>query len=240
MRGVPNFYRVSDDLYRGDEPSPNGMKLLSNMGMRTVVCVRSWAIHGTEDRMKGLGMNYDTIPMVAWKPTDENIVQFLSIMANRNNRPVFIHCYTGGDRVGLLTAVYRVAFCGWPKSEAKAEMLEGGYGFHEILIKYLVTYFDELDIDALKARANVTESSITAADRAVSWSVIQSQKNSVAQKPQNTATPKPMDGQTSGLYNRGNEKEKPSATAGGAAGGIHLPLNDMAIPGRDLRREQRP
>jgi len=103
--------------------------------------------------------------MWAWQPHDEYVVQFLKIMKNPANRPVFVHCYTGGDRVGLFVAVYRVAFCGWTKTEAEREMLYGGGGFHQILIKYLVPYFDSLDIDAVMRRAGMTDTNLTQNDR---------------------------------------------------------------------------
>ena len=160
--GVPNMYRVSDDLYRGDEPTRNGMKQLGAMGIRTVVCVRS--LHSTQSRVNGLGMKYEQIKMVAWEPTDDHMIQFLRIMKDPANRPVFIHCYTGGDRAGLLTAFYRVIFNGWTKEEARREMLEGGYGFHQILVKYLVTYYDNVSIDELARRAGITQEHILPAD----------------------------------------------------------------------------
>jgi len=153
LGGVPNFARVTGDLYRGDEPTANGMKNLAGMGVKTVICVR--ALHSTESRTAGLGLRYRQINMWAWSPQDEFVVQFLTIMNDPANRPAFIHCYTGGDRAGLYVAIYRVAFCGWSKEEAKREMLYGGYGFHEILVQYLVPYFDNLDIDAMKRRAGI-------------------------------------------------------------------------------------
>ena len=153
LTGVPNFARVTEDLYRGDEPTTNGMKNLAGMGVKTIICVR--ALHSTESRTAGLGLHYEQISMWAWIPRDEYVVQFLRIMSDSANRPAFIHCYTGGDRAGLYVAIYRVAFCGWSKEDAKREMLYGGYGFHEILVDYLVPYFDNLNIDDMKRRAGV-------------------------------------------------------------------------------------
>jgi len=153
LGGVPNFAHVTNDLYRGDEPTTNGMKNLAGRGIKTIICVR--ALHSTESRTAGLRLRYEQINMWAWSPQDEFVVQFLTIMNNPANRPAFIHCYTGGDRAGLYVAIYRVVFCGWTKEEAKREMLYGGYGFHEILVQYLVPYFDNLDIDTMKRRAGI-------------------------------------------------------------------------------------
>ncbi len=234
VRGIPNFCKVTDDLYRGDEPSANGMKAVREMGVRTVICVRSWSSHGTKDRMKGLGMRYEQIFIVAWQPTDDEIVQFLRIMADRKNRPVFMHCYTGGDRVGLLTAFYRVVYCGWPKEEALNEMLYGGYAFHEMLVKYLATYFENANIDELKRRAGVTDQSITPADRAVSWERLRSQP--AAQPPDARGLEPPQ----TGSYNGGYETDLVSPGGPGGAGDGSHPRDDVVLPPRALRDQRRP
>lgn len=155
LPGVLNLCRVDDTFYRGDEPTRTGLKQLQQMGIKTVVTVR--ALHPIDGRMKGLGMKYEVIPMYAWKPSDEHVAQFLRIMADPDNHPVFLHCYTGGDRAGLLAAAYRVTYCGWSKEEARAEMIYGGYGFHEVLIKYLVGYFDAMDVERVKQMAGLTD-----------------------------------------------------------------------------------
>jgi protein tyrosine phosphatase (PTP) superfamily phosphohydrolase (DUF442 family) len=233
LQGVPNFYRVSDDLYRGDEPSPGGMRRLEHIGIRTIVNVRSWAAHGTQGRMQGLGMKYMNIPMVAWQPRDVEVIQFLRIMGAPDNRPVFLHCYTGGDRVGLLTAIYRVAFCGWPKSEARNEMLYGGYGFHQVLVQYLVTYFDQLDIEALKAKAGLTDANIAPADRAVSWPVIQASRRAAPARQS-------LAGEWPGAYNGEHEKKAGTAAHAGADRGGNVPGDDVALPRRPVRRQHDP
>lgn len=165
--GVPNLYRVTDDLYRGDEPTRLGMEQLQEMGVKTVVCVRS--LHSTEDRLRGLNLKYEMIRMKALEPQDSQVIQFLELMKDPRNRPVLIHCYTGSDRAGLLAAIYRVVFCGWTKEQARQEMVYGGYGFHNMLVKYLVTYFDQLDIERVKRQAGISPGDITDADRRGAW-----------------------------------------------------------------------
>jgi protein tyrosine/serine phosphatase len=44
-----------------------------------------------------------------------------------DQHPIFVHCLHGRDRTGLMTAVYRVHFDGWPVEKAYEEMLECGF-----------------------------------------------------------------------------------------------------------------
>ena len=41
LPGVPNFHKVSNDLYRGAQPTAEGMKRLEKLGIKTVVNLRS-------------------------------------------------------------------------------------------------------------------------------------------------------------------------------------------------------
>ena len=51
--------------------------------------------------------------------------------------------------------MYRIIVQGWTKEEAIREMMEGGFGFHEIWDN-LPAWIDQLDVESLKKdlRAN--------------------------------------------------------------------------------------
>lgn len=49
--GVPNFYCVTMNLYRGAQPTAEGMAQLKAMGIRTVVNLR--AFHSDKDELAG-------------------------------------------------------------------------------------------------------------------------------------------------------------------------------------------
>jgi len=150
--GLPNFHKVSDALHRGAQPTAEGMRELKSLGVRTVVNLRSF--HSDRDELKGLDLRYEHIYMKAWHPEREEVVRFLKIVADPRNRPVFVHCQHGADRTGLMCAIYRVAFQGWTKEEAAAEMKDGGFG-HHVVWKNLIDYLEELDVDAVKREAGI-------------------------------------------------------------------------------------
>ena len=41
-------------------------------------------------------------------PTPDQIVEFLRIVNDPANQPVFVHCWGGRHRTGVMTAIYRM------------------------------------------------------------------------------------------------------------------------------------
>ncbi len=152
LEGVPNLYRVSDELYRGDQPSPQGMQNLKQLGLKTIINLRS--LHSDRDEIGETGLAYEHIFMKAWHPEEEDVVRFLKITTDPKRAPVLVHCKHGSDRTGAMIAVYRIAVQGWSKAEAIREMTQGGYGFHPIWGN-LPKWIQKLNIDSLKRQAGI-------------------------------------------------------------------------------------
>lgn len=150
--GLPNLHRVTADLYRGAQPTAEGVRELKKMGVKTIVSLR-W-LHSDRDLIGDTGLAYEHIYMKAWHAENEDVVRFLKIVTDKSRTPVFVHCQHGADRTGTMCAVYRIAVCGWTKDEAIREMTEGGFGFHP-LWQNLVEYVRQLDIEVLKRRAGL-------------------------------------------------------------------------------------
>jgi tyrosine-protein phosphatase SIW14 len=152
--GLPNFYMVSDDLYRGAQPTAQGMKQLKELGIKTIINLR--ALHSDSDELSDTDLEYEHFNMTTLGPENEDVVRFLQIVTDSNSTPVFVHCQHGADRTGTMCAIYRIAVQGWSKDEAIAEMTSGGYGFHKIWMN-LVDYIRKLDIDEIKKDAGLNK-----------------------------------------------------------------------------------
>ncbi len=150
--GLPNFHRVSDQLYRGAQPTEAGFRKLKEMGVRTVVNLRSF--HSDRSEIGETGLAYEHIYMKAWHPEEKEIVRFLQIVTDKRRQPVFVHCLHGADRTGTMCAIYRVAVGGWSKDRAIAEMTQERYGFHKVW-QNLIRFVKELDIKDIKTRAGI-------------------------------------------------------------------------------------
>ncbi len=150
--GLPNFHKVDDRLYRGAQPTEEGMKKLAEMGIKTVINLRTF--HSDRDEIGKTPLNYEHITMQAWDPEEKEVIEFLQIVTDPSKQPVFVHCQHGADRTGVMCAIYRVAVSGWEKEEALTEMKDGGYNFH-LIWKNIETFFSELDIDKMKESAGM-------------------------------------------------------------------------------------
>lgn len=148
--GLPNLYRVSADLYRGAQPTTQGLQELQKLGIKIVINLRE--TNGEQAKVAGLGLTYHHIPMTAWLVHDEDVVQFLRIVGTPNHAPIFVHCKRGADRTGLMSAVYRIALQGWTKDAAIAEMTQGGFRFNRGY-QNVVNYIRDLDVEQIKQRA---------------------------------------------------------------------------------------
>ena len=154
LSGVPNLYKVSEDLYRGAQPSAEGMRQLETLGIKTVVSLRF--ILSDRNKIKGTGLDYEHINMTTLYVKTSDVVRFLKIVTDRTRTPVFVHCHRGIDRAGTMCAMYRIVVQGWSKEEALEEMTKGGFAFRSVQ-KRLVDYIRKLDINEIKRRTDLDE-----------------------------------------------------------------------------------
>jgi len=150
--GVGNFHRVSPSLYRGAQPTSEGIRNLKEMGVKSILNLRY--VHSDRDEIGRTDIACEHLHFNPLHPEDEDVVKFLRIATDPARLPVFVHCQHGSDRTGMMCAVYRVAVEGWTKDQAAAEWTEGGFGFHDEF-QNLIRYFRDLDVDAVKREAGV-------------------------------------------------------------------------------------
>jgi protein tyrosine phosphatase (PTP) superfamily phosphohydrolase (DUF442 family) len=157
INGIPNAGKITEILYRGAQPREVGLSELKILGIATIVDLRG------EDREKiewerktaeSLGMRFVHIPVSGWSPpSDEQVVQFLSLFRDNRGQKIFVHCRFGDDRTGVFTAVYRMAIEKWPAEQALREMYFFGFnGFWHPSMKSFVQVFPaRLNSDPLLA-----------------------------------------------------------------------------------------
>src|SRR5438552_1763622 len=64
-QGVSNFHKVNDNLYRGGQPSGEGLRSLARLGVKTVIDLRGSGdrAEAEEEAVKAAGMRYVSVPM---------------------------------------------------------------------------------------------------------------------------------------------------------------------------------
>jgi tyrosine-protein phosphatase SIW14 len=134
---VRNFHEVTPFLYRGGQPGKEGYLALAESGIKTVISLR-WGkkiVKAEKEAVQSLGMNFISMPLCYWKAPDiSECEQFLQIVDKKANWPIFIHCFHGSDRTGLLIAMYRLTRQEWKVDDAYREMKD--CGFHRFRIRH--------------------------------------------------------------------------------------------------------
>lgn len=140
---LPAFRQVDEGFYRGGQPSWAGLEQVQRMGIKTIISLRQPSRTMEEERRlaEQLGMRWVNIPMwFWWRPSDQQVHQFLAIVSDPAQRPVFMHCRQGWNRAGIMTAIYRVARQGWEPGRAYAEARQSGLVPWNLLSRYVVLY----------------------------------------------------------------------------------------------------
>jgi tyrosine-protein phosphatase SIW14 len=146
ITGIPNAGKISEVLYRGAQPREVGLSELKILGINIIVDLRGEdreKVDWERRRAEALGMRFVQIPVSGWSPpSDEQLVQFLSLLRDNPGHKIFVHCRFGDDRTGVFTAVYRMAIEKWSAEQAIKEMYFFGFnGFWHPSMKTFVHDF---------------------------------------------------------------------------------------------------
>lgn len=157
-KGLTNFHKVSDTLYRGAQPSKDGIKSLADLGIKTVINLRGEDENSRAEQrdVEAAGLRYFSVAMPGLSaPTDKMIERILEIINSPESGPVFIHCKRGSDRTGTVVALYRISREGWTGERAITEARRYGMSFMEFGMRgYISDYYSK----QLKSRAAAAKS----------------------------------------------------------------------------------
>jgi len=127
---VDNFGRVNARYYRGGQPEDRDYQDLAALGVKAIINLTSDDAQRDEQaRTEQAGMKYFQIPMTTHRaPTSAEVAEFLKIVNDPANQPVFVHCVGGRHRTGVMTAVYRMNEDRWSAEQAFTEMKQYKFG----------------------------------------------------------------------------------------------------------------
>jgi protein tyrosine phosphatase (PTP) superfamily phosphohydrolase (DUF442 family) len=147
LPGLANFAKVSDHLWRGEQPSREGFATLKSLGVKTVVNLRT----SRSDRadLAGLGLDLVELDVEPHDLDDHEVLAFLKVATDPARQPVFVHCKHGADRTGAMVAAYRMVAQGWAREDAVAELPR--FGFHEVWVN-IRRYVERVDAGELRRR----------------------------------------------------------------------------------------
>jgi len=154
-QGIKNFYQVDQNVYRGAQPSKDGLKYLAKIGVKTVLDLREadQRSRAEEAMVTADGMKYVNIAMTGVAaPTDEQISKVLGIL-EENGGAVFVHCKRGADRTGVVIASYRIDHDGWDNAHALSEAKARGMAFFQFPRMNYIRAFRPRTLEATNGRA---------------------------------------------------------------------------------------
>ena len=127
---IDNFGQVDSRYFRGAQPDGSDYASLAALGVKAIINLTSDDAKTDEGTMvKRAGMKYFQIPMTTHvAPTTAQVAEFLSIVTNPLNQPVYVHCVGGRHRTGVMTAVYRMTQNHWSAAQAFSEMKRYKFG----------------------------------------------------------------------------------------------------------------
>jgi protein tyrosine/serine phosphatase len=148
LEGVPNLHRLTDYLYRSEQPTADGFRNLEKLGIRTVINLRYF--NSDDDEAQGTSLRLHRVKILTWRAGDDHVVEVMRLLRQKENGPFLIHCQHGADRTGLMSAMYRMLEQDWTAQEALDELVDGGYGFHRVW-KNIKSYVLSADVSRLRA-----------------------------------------------------------------------------------------
>ena len=146
--GIENFGKVSDNYYRGSQPTAEEFSGLKRFGVKTVIDLRKDSIEQAQEWARAAGLEYINIPLTTKRAaTEQQTAYFLKLVNDPARWPVFVHCKGGRHRTGEMTAIYRITNDGWTADQAYEEMkkydFEDSWFYPRSLKKYVFSYYEQ-------------------------------------------------------------------------------------------------
>jgi protein tyrosine/serine phosphatase len=121
-----NFHQVCDEVYRANQPSPAHLKSYRDKGIKAVLNLRGFAQQSyalfEEDSCKKLGLELISVPLSSSSaPQPEKLLEIIGII-EKIPKPFVLHCKSGADRAGLVSALYLIVIEKLSVAEAKKQL----------------------------------------------------------------------------------------------------------------------
>jgi protein tyrosine/serine phosphatase len=153
---IDNFGRINDNYYRGAQPDGRDYADLAGLGVKTVIDLTKDGRSDEQGIVESAGMKFYRIPMTTSdRPAEAAVRQFLKLVNDPANQPVYVHCQGGRHRTGVMTAVYRMTQDGWTADRAYSEMKQykfEGFPGHPTLKTFVYDYSGQRTVEAVATK----------------------------------------------------------------------------------------
>ena len=125
---IDRFYRITDRVAIGGQPTPEQIAALSNERFNTVINLREETEFNDGPQARAArewGMTFVRVPLSRETPSDAAVEKFLEATDDQEIYPIFIYC-ASGDRAVAVWMIRRVVREGWSVADAEAEANRAG------------------------------------------------------------------------------------------------------------------
>jgi protein tyrosine/serine phosphatase len=118
-----NQVEIAPGVYRSNHPTEARLRRLKKAGLASILSLRGSApsAHNATERIwcEQLGLTLHAVSMAdSQVPTAAKLNEVIAAL-RRMDRPFLIHCKSGADRAGLVSAIYLMTFEKRPLAEAR-------------------------------------------------------------------------------------------------------------------------
>lgn len=121
-----NFFAVAEGVYRSNHPSQKRLASYKNKGIKSILNLRGISNYSfylfEKEACDALGLNLTSIHMSATRlPTVERILELESHFKTLQ-KPFVLHCKSGADRAGFVSALYLLLIENQPIEVARTQL----------------------------------------------------------------------------------------------------------------------
>lgn len=131
-----NFLWVNQEFCTAGQPTHQDLIRLKQKGVHSVLNLRTAAedpgVAKEGSAVQALGLKYFHLPVDSNRLTPKLGDEFLRIVSDESNRPLFIHC-ASANRVGAFWILHRVINHGWSMDRAEEEARKIGLRSRKLL-----------------------------------------------------------------------------------------------------------
>lgn len=121
-----NRHQVAPGMYRSAQPSPAHVKQMADLGVKTIVNLRGEGDTGAylleAEACRRFGIELVNFPVSSKRAPPRETLLAAARMFQELNYPALMHCKSGADRAGLMSAVYLAMHEGRDADQAAAQL----------------------------------------------------------------------------------------------------------------------
>jgi len=122
-----NFKKFSEKLYSAGMPTKEQLEEAISYNINIVINLAPHtaqnALANEEHIVKNLNIDYVNIPVDWNSPTKDNLITFMDIMDNNQDKTILVHCQAN-FRASSFISMYRIIRHGWEREQAIKVMHE--------------------------------------------------------------------------------------------------------------------